>query len=463
MSAQLAGKISVKHSYALLAISEAFVMLSCLFLSMRNSMHSFLDHMLCLSCITFVIIGFLGMAAMGLYHARQRGTPSEQVARIFLSFTLVSVAEGIFFYTIPMSDIQPQGLILALVLSFVLICVLRYGFTKLHTTGLFKHRALVLGAGERACIIQDGLRRASDRKGFNLLGYVKIEGDACCIRQQDQLTVDLEHLFKFVQHHKIEEVILAADQHEDCLPMGELLASRLAGIHVIDIASFIERESGKIPLKLLPPSWMACGRGYRISRNVVRMGKRLFDIFISLFLLILVWPIMLITALLIRLEGGSGAPILYQQTRVGFRGEPFEIFKFRSMKVNAENDGAVWARKGDQRVTPVGAFIRKYRIDELPQLFNILHGEMSFIGPRPERPEFVDKLSRNLPYYDARHQVKPGLTGWAQICYSYGSNEEEALEKLQYDLYYVKNFSFLLDTIIMVQTVEVILFGKGAR
>jgi sugar transferase (PEP-CTERM system associated) len=459
----LAGNLSVKHTYALLAIGEAFAMLSCLFLTMNDSQHSFFDHLSCLGCIVFVIIGFLSMAAMGLYRPLQRGTSREQLARILLSFSLASVTEGVIVYTIPMASIAPKTVFIALGLSFLVVCALRYGFNKLHTTSLFKHRVLVLGAGARACIIQDKLRRTSDRKGFQLLGYVRIEGDAAGIRQQDQLTVDLNQLADFVERHKIEEVILAADRHQDYLPMDELYECRLVGANVIDIASFIERESGKIPLTLIPPSWMACGNGYRISRQLVRMGKRLFDILISLLLLVMVWPIILVTAVLIRLESGPGAPILYQQTRVGLRGKPFKIYKFRSMKIGAETNGAIWAQKGDQRVTAVGAFIRKYRIDELPQLFNILHGEMSFIGPRPERPEFVEQLSRNLPYYDVRHQLKPGLTGWAQICYSYGSSEEDALEKLQYDLYYVKNFSFLLDTLILIQTVEVILFGKGAR
>lgn len=463
MFAHLAGNLSVKHTYALLAISEAVAMLSCLFLSMNDSQHSFFDHLSCLGCIVFVIIGFLSMAAMGLYRPLQRGTSREQLARILLGFTLASVTEGIIVSTIPMTSLPLKTVFMALGLSFLVVCALRFGFNKLHTTDLFKHRVLVLGAGERACIIQDKLRRTSDRKGFQLMGYVRIEGDAAGIRQQDQLTVDLDHLAEFVERHKIREVILAADQHQAYLPMTELHECRLVGANVIDIASFIERESGKIPLRLMPPSWMACGNGYRISRQLVRMAKRLFDILISLFLLILVWPIMLATALLIRLESGPGESILYQQTRVGLRGKPFKIYKFRSMRVDAEANGPVWARKGDQRVTAVGTFIRKYRIDELPQLFNILHGEMSFIGPRPERPEFVDKLARSLPYYDVRHQLKPGLTGWAQICYSYGSSEEDALEKLQYDLYYVKNFSFLLDTMILIQTVEVILFGKGAR
>jgi sugar transferase (PEP-CTERM system associated) len=459
----LAGNLSVKHTYALLAIGEAFAMLSCLFLTMNDSQHSFFDHLSCLGCIVFVIIGFLSMAAMGLYRPLQRGTSREQLARILLSFALASVTEGVIVYTIPMASIAPKTVFIALGLSFLVVCALRYGFNKLHTTSLFKHRVLVLGAGARACIIQDKLRRTSDRKGFQLLGYVRIEGDAAGIHQQDQLTVDLDHLAEFVERHKIREVILSADQHQDYLPMTELHECRLVGANVIDIASFIERESGKIPLILIPPSWMAYGNGYRISRQLVRMSKRLFDILISLLLLVMVWPIILVTAVLIRLESGPGAPILYQQTRVGLRGKPFKIYKFRSMKIGAETNGAIWAQKGDQRVTAVGAFIRKYRIDELPQLFNILHGEMSFIGPRPERPEFVEQLSRNLPYYDVRHQLKPGLTGWAQICYSYGSSEEDALEKLQYDLYYVKNFSFLLDTLILIQTVEVILFGKGAR
>jgi sugar transferase (PEP-CTERM system associated) len=208
---------------------------------------------------------------------------------------------------------------------------------------------------------------------------------------------------------------------------------------------------------------MIFGEGFR--RDAFRRySERLFDLLASFVLLVLTLPLMLLTALAIKLEEGIRAPIFYGQPRVGYAGKVFRVLKFRSMRVDAEKDGrARWAQANDNRVTRVGKFIRKVRIDELPQLFNVLGGQMSFVGPRPERPEFVKQLSETIPYYDERHAVKPGITGWAQLCYPYGASEQDAIEKLQYDLYYVKNHGLIFDFLILLQTVEVIILGKGAR
>lgn len=219
---------------------------------------------------------------------------------------------------------------------------------------------------------------------------------------------------------------------------------------------------GKIKLDVLDPSWMFLSDGFR-GGAVRAYLKRLFDITLAVLLLPLLLPLMLLVAVAVFIEGGLRGPILYRQVRVGENGRPFQIVKFRSMKTDAEKDGAQWATRNDARVTRVGAVIRKVRLDELPQILNVLRGNMSFVGPRPERPEFVEQLAEKIPYYNERHRVKPGLTGWAQICYQYGASQEDAFEKLQYDLYYVKNYSLLLDLMILVQTVEVVLMGKGAH
>jgi sugar transferase (PEP-CTERM system associated) len=245
--------------------------------------------------------------------------------------------------------------------------------------------------------------------------------------------------------------------------MHEFLECRLAGIEILELPTFLERETGKVRLDVLNPSWIIFGEGFRASL-LQRMVERTVDIVVSLALLILASPAILLTALAIKFEDGLDAPILYRQRRVGQHGVVFDVLKFRSMRVDAEDAGqAIWATKDDPRVTRVGGFMRKSRIDELPQLVNVLRGDMSFVGPRPERPEFVQKLEHTIPYYRERHSVKPGITGWAQLCYPYGSSEKDALEKLQYDLYYVKNRSLLFDLAILVQTVEVVLWGKGAR
>ena len=225
----------------------------------------------------------------------------------------------------------------------------------------------------------------------------------------------------------------------------------------------MERETGQIVVNLMYPSWLIFSKGF-VSQNYIRqIGDFGLNLFLATLVLLFVWPIMLLTALVIYLDDGrkNSASVFYKQTRVGKDGEPFLIYKFRSMGIDAEKNGAQWADKNDVRVTRVGGFIRKYRLDELPQLYNIFRGDMSFVGPRPERPEFVDKLVHEVPFYSQRHNVKPGLAGWAQLNYPYGASVEDAIEKLKYDLYYVKHQSFLLDILVLVRTVEVVLFGKG--
>jgi sugar transferase (PEP-CTERM system associated) len=237
----------------------------------------------------------------------------------------------------------------------------------------------------------------------------------------------------------------------------------MSGIEVIDLLSFFERETGQIRLDILQPSWLFLSDGFGVSAFRL-VKKRLFDLTIVFLLLPIVIPIMLLSALAILLDNRGKGGILYRQIRVGKNGRLFEILKFRSMVVNAEEDGkARWASTNDGRITRVGSFMRKYRLDELPQFFNILKGEMSFVGPRPERPEFVNELAENIPYYNERHRVKPGLTGWAQIRYPYGASIEDGKNKFQYDLYYVKNYSNFFDAFVLLQTADAVLFGKGAR
>ena len=269
----------------------------------------------------------------------------------------------------------------------------------------------------------------------------------------------------FTREHNISEIVVAPDERRKSeggnVPVDELLDCKLKGVRVTEPLAFIERELLRIEISLLRPSWALFSDGFVYSqlRDIV---KKVFDISVALVLLFLAWPFMLLTAAAVYLE--SGGPVIYRQTRVGLNGKEFSICKFRSMTQNAEKDGkAVWAQKNDARVTKVGAFIRNTRLDELPQLYNVLKGEMSFVGPRPERPQFVEELKDQIPFYDARHRVKPGLMGWAQLKYPYGASVEDARNKLKYDLYYVKNHSFFLDILIVIQTVEVVLLGKGVH
>lgn len=262
--------------------------------------------------------------------------------------------------------------------------------------------------------------------------------------------------------HRVDEIIVAVrEQRGVGLPMDQLLASRIRGIPVIDLAGFCERTRGEVPTDSLKASWLVYGHGF-VQGGLRSVMKRDFDIAVSLLLLIITFPIMVLTAIAIKLD--SRGPILYLQERVGLRGRSFMCPKFRSMSTDAEKDGvARWATKNDSRVTRVGAFIRTCRIDELPQLVSVLRGEMSLVGPRPERPSFVRQLQAEIPFYDIRHSVKPGVTGWAQVRYSYGASVEDARRKHQFDLYYVKNHSLFLDLLVMVETVSVVLFREGAR
>jgi sugar transferase (PEP-CTERM system associated) len=263
---------------------------------------------------------------------------------------------------------------------------------------------------------------------------------------------------------EIDELVIAVHDRRSNFPVMELLNCRMTGINVLDLITFVERESGKIQLDLLNPSWIIFNEGFRRD-GVRQFTSRALDFAASGVLVLLTSPIMLLAMLAIWLEDGrKGGGVFYGQDRVGFGGKSFRLTKFRSMRMDAEVGGAPqWAKKNDSRVTTVGTFLRRTRIDELPQLLNVLKGHMSFVGPRPERPQFVTELEARIPFYGYRHSLKPGITGWAQVCYPYGASEEDARQKLQYDLFYVKNHSLLFDLAILVQTVEVVFMGKGAR
>mgnify|MGYP003375292750 FL=1 len=258
------------------------------------------------------------------------------------------------------------------------------------------------------------------------------------------------------------EVVLALEERRNALPLNDLLRVKTTGVHVNDIASFIERETGRVDLATTNPSGLIFSDGFSAGQRISKVGKRLFDIVASLIVLVIGLPLIVVAGIAVVLD--SRGPVFYRQPRVGLFGEPYDIYKIRSMRTDAEAAGkAVWASENDPRVTRVGRIIRKLRIDELPQLWCVLKGEMSFVGPRPERPSFVEELEQKMPYYAERHMVKPGLTGWAQINYPYGASVEDARVKLEYDLYYAKNYSPFLDLLILLQTVRVVLWPEGAR
>ena len=411
--------------------------------------------------LLYATIMLLSMVAMGLFHARLQPKSFAILVRIGASFVLGSALLALVFYIFPGIYLGRGAFALTVLVSFVLIVCARFTFFNIVDERLFRRRILVYGAGERAGNLMQ-LRRRSDRRGFNIIGFVRAGGDRPTI-DEDQVIQVNPSLLNFCRRSEVDEIVVAIDDRRKGLPVQDLLDCKLGGIKVNDALTFLERETGRVKLNLLYPSWLIFSDGFNRSALSSNL-ERAFDILASFLLLVLTWPIMVAAALAIVTEGGWRRPIFYRQKRVGYEGTIFEVLKFRSMAVDAESGGAAqWAEKDDSRITTVGRVIRKYRIDELPQILNVLRGDMAFVGPRPERPEFVEKLNSKIPYYHERHCVKPGITGWAQLCYPYGSSDSDAVEKLQYDLYYVKNHNLLFDLMILLQTAEVVFWGHQSR
>ncbi|MTW21183.1 TIGR03013 family XrtA/PEP-CTERM system glycosyltransferase [Allochromatium palmeri] len=407
--------------------------------------------------IVVALTFMLSMAAMGLYEASAREGLNGLLIRILVSLIFGAALLAALAFIFPGLEFWRSILALTVILSFIAVAGLRMAIYQ-SRPWLFRRRVLVFGDSE---LIDEVIDAGADE--LMIVGVVPVSTDP---------SPPLSHPEWFVEHDRpladialerqADEVLLAVRDRRGAMPMEELLDCRMSGIQVLQPQSFFERELGLVKLDLLNPSWLLHTDGFKHGAMTMFI-KRVMDVLTALSFLILFSPVMLLTALAIAVESRFRHPIFYRQVRVGINGFPFEVIKFRSMRMDAESDGrARWATKGDPRITRVGRFIRKTRIDELPQIINVLKGEMSFVGPRPERPEFVADLLQKNFFYAARSRVKPGLTGWAQLRYPYGSSEEDALRKLEYDLYYVKNHSTFLDLLILLQTVEVVLFGKGA-
>ncbi|WP_273544216.1 TIGR03013 family XrtA/PEP-CTERM system glycosyltransferase [Luteimonas saliphila] len=412
--------------------------------------------------LLFATMMVLGMTTMGLYQTHLRETWAGALSRQAVGFMLGSLGLLTVFYLFPPLEFGRGILALALAFGFVFVAGLRVASQRLIDVEALKQRVLVLGSGERASLIEQRLRRNSDRRRFRVVGYVPCGNETSRVGADKLLSIDAP-LAEWALFNRIDEIVFGPDDRRGGPPMHDLLQCKQIGIQVTDLASFFERESGKIKLSLTDPSWLVFSGGFDSSLGRV-LSKRAMDVIASLAVLALTWPLLLLVALAIRIESGKGQPILYRQERVGLLGSVFSLIKFRSMRTDAEQDGkARWAGKNDDRITRVGRIIRRTRLDELPQLWNILRGDMSIVGPRPERPEFVSELDADLRYYNLRHCVRPGLAGWAQLRYAYGASKQDAEEKLKYDLFYVKNHNLLFDLLILIQTFEVVVFGRGVR
>lgn len=420
------------------------------------------SHQLPLQAAIFAMVTTMAMFSMGLYEPKLREGLNGILLRTVGAFGLMTVAMAVVFYFLPNLLIWRGPFVIAAAIAFLATLANRMLWTRFIGLEQFKRRVLVLGSGETAAVINTKMRRKADRRGFRIVGYVRQAGEETKIEREPTLTLDCP-LSEYVRRHRIDEIVIALEERRETLPQNELLRCRAQGVRVLDIVDFFEQEAGKIVVRHLHPTWFTLSSGY-MQRDARRFGKRLFDVTMSFLLLMVTWPFMLLTIIAIKIEDGLTAPVLYRQRRVGLNGRLYDVFKFRSMTVNAEGDGkARWATADDSRVTRVGRFIRKTRIDELPQIINVMAGDMAFVGPRPERPEFVRELREQIPYFDKRHCVKPGITGWAQMNYPYGASPEDSANKLEFDLYYVKNQSLFLDFLVLLQTAEIIIFSKGAR
>jgi len=411
--------------------------------------------------VLFGIANFLSFVAFGLYTARQRARTIGLALRIVMAVLSATAATALVFYLVPHLILGRGVLAIAALLAMGASFAARSLFEHVVNTEVFKRRVLVFGAGTRAQSLAD-LRRRSDRRGHIILGFMPAPGESVAIPPARLIAADM-NLQEVCTRLNIDEVVVAMDDRRRDFPIAAMLDCRLAGIEITDLVTFLERETGRVRVDLMNPAWMIFGGGF--DRAMLRrFSSRVLDLAASVVILTISLPAILITALAIKLEDGWRADVFYRQPRVGYGGRVFDLLKFRSMRADAEQHGqAVWAQKNDPRVTRVGAVIRRLRIDELPQILNVLRAHMSLVGPRPERPHFVEELAQKIPYYVQRHSVKPGITGWAQLCYPYGSSEHDALQKLQYDLYYIKNNSLLFDLAIILQTAEVVFMGKGAR
>ncbi|MBK5264377.1 MAG: TIGR03013 family PEP-CTERM/XrtA system glycosyltransferase [Alphaproteobacteria bacterium] len=399
------------------------------------------------------------MIAVGVY-----GTEALQSLRFATARLLVSVSLGIIFlsvlsFTLPGMTLWRSNSLYAMGFSFLLLITLRILLGQMISGEAFKRRLIVLGAGPRA----ERIRVLAERRGsgFSIVGYVAMNDGPKIIPEAIDRGA-IYNLADFVVRLGASEVVLALEERRNALPLSDLLRIKTTGVHVNDLSSFLERETGRVDLDSVNPSWFIFSDGFSAGRRLSSIAKRLFDIAASFALLALTAPVILLAAIIVKID--SKGPAFFRQSRVGLYGQEFQIIKLRSMRQDAEIAGqAVWALENDPRITRVGQFLRTLRLDELPQAWSVLKGEMSFVGPRPERRQFVEDLEKHMPYYAERHMVKPGITGWTQINYPYGASIEDSRHKLEYDLYYAKNYTPFLDLLILLQTLRVVLWPEGVR
>lgn len=457
----------VTKKVSVLLLVEVLILLASAYLGalirfFDRGAHSFLlSEQWSVSAGVFAFVMVFSMGTLGLYQPNYREGVAKTFLRLLPSFALGFGIICLMLYAVPHVYIGRGVPILEVVIAYLGVLLARVVFSKSYESRHLASRIIFLGAGAMAKECRDLVMSHIDYHEDDIVGCIPMPNEELCVPATAILPKG-ESLMQLVNRYRANEIVTSVQNRRNgSLPMDELLECKLNGVQVIDAATFFEREACKIKVEFLNPSWLVFGGGFDQSLLRTCM-KRLFDLGASIVLFAATLPVMILTALCIVLE--DRGPILYRQERVGKDGKSFMVLKFRSMRMDAEKFGAPqFASANDPRITTVGRFLRKLRIDELPQILNVFNGEMSFVGPRPERPYFVKQFCEKVPYYNVRHSVKPGITGLAQVRYEYGASAEDALQKLQYDLYYVKNNSLFLDFLILLDTFQVVLFGKGSR
>jgi sugar transferase (PEP-CTERM system associated) len=404
-------------------------------------------------CVT--VMTLLCLHYFDLYDAQRLRSRGEVYFRLMVVSGTLSLLLAAISYLFPAFLLGSGVFLKGVVLSTLGLLGWRTAYAWLIRQPYLRERVYVLGVGNCATRLVEALRERRDL-GMDVVGWAGAIGNGSLTREALGTT-----LMALKEKRATDRVIVALGDRRGVMPVGELLQLRLSDIKIEEATALLEQISGKIEIDDLHPSWLIFSEGFRLSPTFMLI-RRMISLLVSLACLLVVLPLLPLIALAIRLT--SPGPVLYRQKRVGRNGVVFNCYKFRTMWADAEADkGPTWASDEDSRITPWGRFLRRTRLDELPQLWNVLRGDMGFVGPRPERPEFVESLSREIPYYHLRHIIRPGITGWAQICYKYGSSAEDAREKLQYDLFYIKNMSLGLDFLILFQTIKIILLGRGAK
>ncbi|MCS5709148.1 TIGR03013 family PEP-CTERM/XrtA system glycosyltransferase [Candidatus Berkiella cookevillensis] len=457
----------VATRFIVLATIEAFIFIFSLYFGLmaglRVSWLELLDYinLLAPEAIFFATVMLISLSIVGLYQRRLKNGRVEMISRVVLGVGIGTILIHQISYTLPELDMGREAWLSVISIAFIGVLITRLLMFQALSSQALQRRVLVLGSGEKAASLKESASKFANGQ-FQIVEYVPLVDITKGVGSNLLLATE-SNLLEIAKRVKADEIVVAVDNKKESFPTNALLRCKLFGIEVNDIVTFYEREAGIIKIDWISPSWFIFADGFQRGKWRKRL-KRYSDVVCSAGLLFLFWPIMLLVSFAIYVEDRGKGPLLYKQKRVGENGKIFELLKFRSMKVDAEKNGIPqWAQQNDNRITRVGHVIRRLRFDEFPQIINVFRGEMSFVGPRPERPEFVENLQKTIPYYQERHAVKPGITGWAQVCYPYGATEQDAFEKLQYDLYYVKNNSLFLDFVILLQTAEVVLLRRGSR